>query len=185
MAVLPVSLVLILSLCASVATARTAYLPCTEPVDVRFPSGPVSPLLVPEILPNGIQVVRVQIRFSRPVLVGFFSDFGRFDDWGGQNQRFVGRLPPISMVGNLANGDEVWEPMAQSYAGTSNDIIEVMFQMLAGRKVTDIFFRSAIKVRSTNSCISYIIINNRSTSLLECTRARIGPMQHLQHSTIG
>ena len=157
MAVLTVSLVLILSLCASVATARTAYLPCTEPVEVRFLSGPVSPLLVPESLPNGVQVVRVQIRFSRPVLVSFFSDFGRFDEWGGAKQRHVGRLPPISMVGNLASGDEVWEPMAQSYVGTSNDIIEITFQILAGRKVTDVFFRSAIKICSTNSCISYII----------------------------
>lgn len=145
MAVLPVSLVLILSLYASVASVRTAYLPCTEPIDVRFPSGPVSPLLVPETLLNGAQVVRVQIRFSRPVLVDFFNDFGRFDDWSGQKQRFVGRLPPVSMVGNLANGDEVWEPMAQSYAGTSNDIIEITFRILAGPKVTDVFFRSAIE----------------------------------------
>lgn len=145
MAVLPVSLVLlILCSCTSVALARKAYLPCTEPVEVRFPSGPSSPRLVHEVLPDGRKVVRVLVRFSRPVLAGFFTDFGRFDEWCGLNTRFIGRLPPISFVGNLASGDEVWEPINQSYAGTSNDMLELTFQLIDGSKFADLFFRLAV-----------------------------------------
>lgn len=145
MAALPVSLLLLLSVCAGLA--RMTYRPCTEPVEVRFPSGPTSPLLVPETLPNGKQVVRVLVRFSRPVLVGFYSDFGRFDDWAERYRKNVGRLPPISFVGDLASGDELWEPISQSYAGSSNDMLEVVFEILSGPKVKEIFFRSAALIK--------------------------------------
>ena len=136
-------LLLILSPCFRLAW--TVYLPCTEPVEVRFLSGPSSPVLVPETLSNGRQVVRVQVRFSRPVLVEFFTDFGTFHDWAGlaSETRHIGRFPPISFVGDLASGDQLWEPSSQSYAGVSNDIVEIEFEVLRGRGINEIFSRSA------------------------------------------
>lgn len=139
---LPLSLLLLLS--SSLRLARAVYTPCTEPVEVRFLSGPSSPVLVPETLSDGRQVVRVQVRFSRPVLAEFFTDFGKYDEWAWPATRArSGRLPPISFVGDLASGDLLWEPTSQSYAGISNDILDIVFEVLGGEAVQDIFFRLA------------------------------------------
>lgn len=140
---LPLSLLLLL--CSCLTLARTVYTPCTEPVEVHFLSGPSTPVLVPETFSEWRQVVRVQVRFSRPVLAEFFTDFGEYYDWAEpvSKKRFVGRLAPISFVGDLASGDQVWEPTKQSYAGVSNDILDIEFEVLHATAVQDVFFRPA------------------------------------------